>query len=264
MNRTLGIKLASLLLILVIAACTPAPNAAPTLPAPAAQNTPQYGGAIVASAIVVPAQFSQLSFVIAGTVREMAVAEGDVVQAGQTLAVLNAPDLEYAVAQAEEAERAAEFRYQYWIPARLDRPPERRQLAEQVFIQAQKALDTARAGLTQSMIKAPFDGTIVSIDAQSGEMVQSGQTVITLAALDHLRIETTDLSERDVPSIQIGQAATVSVEALGGQITGKVTDISPMADRLGGDVIYKVTVELDSVPKELRWGMTAEINIEAQ
>lgn len=261
MNRLPGIKLASLLLIL-FTACAPSPTVAPTASAPVEVTTPMPSGGIVASAIVVPEQISRLSFVISGPLKEMAVEEGDVVQAGQTLAVLNAPDLEFAAAQAEAAARAAEFRYQYWIPARLDRPPERRQLAEQVFIQSQKVLDTARAGLTQTMIKAPFVGVVVRIDAVPGEMIQSGQVIITLASLDHLRIETTDLSERDLSSVRIGQPATVFVEALGSQLTGEVTAISPIADRLGGDVVFKVTIELDSPPEELRWGMTAEVNIQ--
>lgn len=263
MNRSPGILLASLVLI-PLAACAPAPTGAPTATAPAEVTSHLQTGGVVASAVVVPEQTSRLSFVIPGTLKEMATKGGEVVKAGQTLAVLNEPELEFAAAQAEAAARAAEFRYQYWIPARLDRPPERRQLAEQVFIQSQKALETARAGLTQAAIKAPFDGTVVKIDAVPGEMIQSGQVVITLARLDHLRIETTDLSERDLLSLQIGQAATVFVEALGGQLTGKVAAISPIADRLGGDVVFKVTIELDSPPEELRWGMTAEVNIETQ
>jgi RND family efflux transporter MFP subunit len=264
MNRSSGIKLASLLLILFAAACAPAPTVAPKAAAPVEATAPLPSGGVVASAIVVPEQSSRLSFVISGTLKEMAVKEGDGVQAGQTLAVLNAPELEFAAVQAEAAARAAEFRYQYWIPARLDRPPERRQLAEQVFIQSQKALDTARAGLTQTVIKAPFGGMVVRIDAVPGEMIQSGQVIITVASLDHLHIETTDLSERDLLSLRIGQPATVFVEALGSQLTGKVTAISPIADRLGGDVVFKVTIELDSPPEELRWGMTAEVHIQTQ
>ena len=262
MNRSSGIKLTSILLLFLLAACAPSPTNAPTATALVNVNTPLPSGGVTASAVVVPEQSSRLSFIISGTVKELPVAEGDVVQAGQTLAVLNAPDLEFAAAQAEAAARAAEFRYQYWIPARMDRPPERRQLAEQIFIQSQKVLESARAGLTQTIIKAPFDGTIVRIDAAPGEMIQSGQVILTLAGLDRLHIETTDLSERDLPSVRVGQAATISVEALVGQLTGKVTAISPIADKLGGDVVYKVTIALDSVPDELRWGMTAEVNIE--
>jgi multidrug resistance efflux pump len=167
------------------------------------------------------------------------VKEGDKVQAGQTLMVLNMPDLEYAVLQAEDAARAAEFEYQYWIPARFDRPPERRQLAEQELVKVQRSLDSARAELTQATLTAPFDGTIVSLDTAPGELVQPNQVVITLANLGHLKIETTDLSERDLPDVQIGQPAVVFVEALGEEFSG-------------------------GQPANLRWGMSAEVNISTQ
>jgi multidrug efflux pump subunit AcrA (membrane-fusion protein) len=219
---------------------------------------------VTASAVVAPAQQARLAFLISGTVKELAVSEGSEVAAGQSLLVLNAPDLEYAVLQAQEAARAAEFQYQYWIPARLDRPPERRQLAEQEFIKFQRSLDTAKAALTQATLTSPLNGIVVKINAAPGELVQPGQIVITLADLDGLQIETTDLSERDIPRVKIGQPVAVFVEALDETLQGSVTAISPVADTLGGDVIYKVTIGLDSVPDSLRWGMTAEVNISTQ
>jgi HlyD family secretion protein len=105
---------------------------------------------------------------------------------------------------------------------------------------------------------------VVSISVQSGEYIQPGQVVITLASLDRLRVETTDLSERDLPNIKIGQTASVFVDALNQQLSGKVIAIAPLANTVGGDVVYKVTVELDKQPEGLRWGMSAEVNITTQ
>jgi RND family efflux transporter MFP subunit len=216
---------------------------------------------VAASAEVVPARQAQLGLAIGGSVKQVGVAEGDLVEAGQTLLVLNSPDLEYGVTQAEAAAHAAELRFQYWIPARHDRPPERRQLAEQKMIAVKKGLDTARALLGQATLSAPFSGTVVNVASASGEWIQPGQTVMTIADLAHLRIETTDLSERDIPRVQVGQKAAVFVEALGKTLDGTVSAISPIAETVGGDVVYRVTIELDSVPENLRWGMTAEVNI---
>jgi RND family efflux transporter MFP subunit len=251
------------LLTLTVAACGAAPTEVPA-PTVTPQDTPMPAGVVAASAEVVPVLEAELAFPIGGTLKELAVKVGDPVAAGQTLMVLNAPELEYGVLQAEDAARAAEFRYQYWIPARLDRPPERRMVAEQEFIAVQRSLDTARAMLSQATLLAPFDGTVVDIDVNPGELVQPGQVVIRLADLQHLRIETTDLSERDLPKLEVGQPAEVYVEALDQTILGRLTAISPVADKLGGDVIYKVTVELEDVPETLRWGMTAEVHIHTQ
>jgi len=268
MCRAMGRKsiLCSALLIVLLsaAACAPAPNTVAAPATPLAQSTPLPPGTVVASGVIVPAQESQLSFLIAGTVKDLEVSEGDVIQAGQNLMTLNAPELEFAVARAEAAAHAAELRYQYWIPARLDRPPERRILAQQQFVAVQKSLDTARAELTQATLSAPFAGTVVDLKVEPGELVQPGQVVLTIAALDHLRVETTDLSERDLPGLKIGQKATIFVEALDEDLSGTVTAISPIANTVGGDVVYKVTVELDAAAESLRWGMTAEVHIETE
>lgn len=253
-----------LILALLAAGCAPGQTATPQPVLPAQQGIPASSGDVVASAVVVPILDSSISFVIPGTVKEIAVEEGDKVQAGQTLMVLDAPELEYAVTQAEAALRAAEFEYQYWIPPRFDRPPERRQLAEQQLLKVQASLETARAELTQAALGAPFDGTIVRIDVASGEWVEPGQIVITVASLDRFRIETTDLSERDLLEVHIGQPATILIEALGAEFAGEVIAISPKANLVGGDVVYKVTLELETQPPDLLWGMSAEVQFTAE
>ncbi|MGZ9224307.1 MAG: HlyD family efflux transporter periplasmic adaptor subunit, partial [Anaerolineales bacterium] len=94
-----------------------------------------------------------------------------------------------------------------------------------------------------------------------GEFVQQNQVVLTLATLNTLQIETTDLSERDITKVKIGDHANILVEALNAELAGKVIRISPIANTLGGDVIYTVTVSLDEQPDGLLWGMTAEVMI---
>ncbi len=83
-----------------------------------------------------------------------------------------------------------------------------------------------------------------------------------LTDLSQLQVETTDLSERDVPGIVVGSAATVSVDALGQTVTGHVIAIAPLADTLGGDVIYKATIALDTQPVGFRPGMSVGVRIE--
>jgi multidrug efflux pump subunit AcrA (membrane-fusion protein) len=94
-----------------------------------------------------------------------------------------------------------------------------------------------------------------------GEFVPSDQAVITLATLDNLEVETTDLSERDITNVRIGDLAKIFIEALNRDITGKVISVSPKADIVGGDVVFKVTIAPDTQPEGLLWGMTAEVEI---
>jgi HlyD family secretion protein len=92
-------------------------------------------------------------------------------------------------------------------------------------------------------------------------MVQPGQVIVTLADLAHLQVETTDLSERDVPRVAVGRPATVIVQASNAQLPGTVTAIAPASTVVGGDVVYAVTIALGEQPPTLRWGMTVDVDI---
>jgi multidrug efflux pump subunit AcrA (membrane-fusion protein) len=258
---------AFLALTVILASCTGAPTATPPPAAP--ETAPASTGLIltdgvVASAEAQPARETQISFTLSAPVKEVLVKEGDVVKAGQALITLYTPDLEGEITRAELAAKALELEFQYWIPRRWDRPPERKLQAEAEWNQKKMSLEVARASFAQSTIYAPFDATVVDVDVQFGEMAQTGNVVITLADLAHMKIETTDLSERDVPVVQIGQAANVYIEALDVTVTGKVSKVSPMSETVGGDVVYPVTIELDEQPEGLLWGMSAEVEIQTK
>jgi HlyD family secretion protein len=130
--------------------------------------------------------------------------------------------------------------------------------------QAEAAVGVARVALEQAELRAPFAGTISSVTISPGETVVPGQTVLVLTDLSHLRVETTDLSERDVARVVLGQEALVYVEALGEELKGRVAGIAPQATIIGGDVVYTVYVELDGQPPGLRWGMSTEVEIAAE
>lgn len=237
-------------------------------PAYAAQN-----GSVVASAVIVPAQITELGFITPALVKEVAVKKGDEVTAGQTLVVLNTPEAEYNVIAAEAALRSAlgEEKVQSYRRVKDRRkgkvffdvvPPEIRQVAHAKVEQAQASLDMAQATLAQSTLIAPYDGTVASIQVVTGEYVQQNQVVITLATLNTLQLETTDLSERDITKVKIGAPVNISIEASNENIQGKVIGISPRANTVGGDVVFKVTIAFDKQPENLLWGMTAEVTIE--
>lgn len=260
----------SLILLLSSASCGAAPSATPIptisidLPSPGTSNR------ISASAESVPAHISTLSFIIPGYVEDLAVSTGDEVRSGDVLAVLGTPELEYSVAAAEAAVRGAElnvtiqnfsrkrFKNGEWTYLKL--PYELRQVADAQLSQAQAALEVAKGNLAQNTLKAPFDGTIISVDVLPGEFVQTGQGLILLADLDSLHFETTDLSETNVTAISVGQAATIFVDALNEEFPGTVTRISPISETLGGDVVYRVSVTPDARIDGLLWGMSAEID----
>jgi multidrug efflux pump subunit AcrA (membrane-fusion protein) len=255
-----------LALTVTLAACASSSTPPPALTeVPAAPTTGLItSGGVVASAEAVPARETQMSFAISAPVKEVLVKEGDVVTAGQTLLTLYSPDLELAITSAELELKAAELEFTYWIPARHDRPPERRQQAEAEVEQARAKLEAAKVTFAQTSLTAPFDATVVDVNVQAGEFAQAGQVVITLGEVAHMQIETTDLSERDVPRVQVGQSVNVYIESLDATITGRVIRISPISETVGGDVVYPVTIELDEQLAGLLWGMSAEVEIQTK
>jgi len=234
----------------------------------AAQN-----GSVVASAVIVPAQISHISFLTAGLVKEVAVQEGDEVKAGQTLAILDAPDLEYNMVAAQEAYRSAQAnatlqRYKRVKDIRKGKifwdvvPPEVRQYADAQAASAQAAMEAAQATLAQSTLTAPYDATVAAVDVLAGEYINQGQSIITLASLNTLQLETTDLTERDITKIKVGAPVKIFIESLNATMDGKVITVSPIANSVGGDIVFKVTIAFTEQPKGLLWGMTAEVTIE--
>jgi multidrug efflux pump subunit AcrA (membrane-fusion protein) len=217
---------------------------------------------------------------------QVLVAETGVRQAENQLAQLQAGAAPEAVAQAREAVRIAEAQLalakqpvsEHAIAAaRAQVEQAQAQLdglragaREQQLVAAQAQIASAEAQLGavetqagQLMLKAPFQGTVSRVSVASGEYVLPGQPVVALADLRDLCVETTDLSERDVPRVEIGQPVTVGIDALREEIPGRVSVVYPLPSTLGGDVVYRVRIALDVLPAGLRPGMSAQVRFQA-
>ena len=246
----------------------------------AATNNVAAQETVTASAVIVPSQVSELGFLISGIAKEIPIKEGDTVKAGQTLMVLDTPNLQYAVTEAEAALRVAQAEADFrssegirqfvinyekftvkkrWVGV----PHEVIDIANAGVQRAQAAVEIAQANVAQSTLIAPHAGTIAAIQVIPAEFVGADRAVVTLATLNDLQVETTDLSERDILNVHIGDAARISVEALNETFNGKVVGISPIADTSSGDVVFKVTIVPDEQPKALLWGMTATVEIDS-
>lgn len=269
MKRVYGSVLSVIVVLSVLAS--------PAFAAP--ENNVLAPKTVTASAVIVPAQTTEMGFLISGIVKDVPVKAGDAVKAGQTLIVLDTPSLDFAVNAAQAALREAQaqaelksneiikkYKINYTTftvkKLKLSVPHEVIDIANANVQKAQAGVEIAQANLAQGTIIAPQDGVVASIDVIPGEFVKANQVVITLATLDTLQVETTDLSERDIPNIHMGDSANILVDALDQSISGKVISISPIADIVGGDVVFKVTIAPDTQPKAMRWGMTAEVQIQ--
>ncbi len=125
---------------------------------------------------------------------------------------------------------------------------------------AMTTLITAQNQLDDAKLVTLIPGVVVSVNVMPGQMISAGEVLIDITDVTKLHVETTDLSERDVPKVQIGQSVKVTIKALNQDVTGRVRDISPLASTLGGDVVYKTTIDLVSPPPAMRAGMSVVVD----
>lgn len=127
----------------------------------------------------------------------------------------------------------------------------------QALRQAQRNVTEAQKALDATKLTSSFDGSIVEINGHDGELFLAGQPFIVMADFSTLQVQTTDMSEVDAGRVHIGDTAKVSFDALpASDVTGKVSQIA-LKNSSGSGVYYTVTIALDKIPVDLRWGMSA-------
>lgn len=137
--------------------------------------------------------------------------------------------------------------------------------SEEEITAAEKDLEAAELALEQAEaafeLTAPFDGTVVEINVKSGENIGAFQPVLIIADLENLQVVTTDLSEVDVTKLEVGQMGDIIFDALSDEtFSGRIQKIAKKSNGISA-VYYEVTLSMDKMPVNLRWGMTAFITV---
>jgi len=127
---------------------------------------------------------------------------------------------------------------------------------------AESQVQALQSVINYKNIISPFDGTVVEVYGRSGESIASGTPLILIADLSTLEIQTTDLSEVDIARVNVGDPVTITFDALPNlEVKGKVSEIA-LKNSSGSGVNYTVKITMDVTPKELRWGMSAYVEID--
>lgn len=204
---------------------------------------------------------------IVGRVVELRVEEGDKVERGQILAVLDSADLSAAVrqaqarvleAQAQVADARRESNRQQRLvdsgvgaQADLDAATTRLEVTQAQLGTAEAELASAQARLDYAVVRAPIDGVIIEKNVEVGEMVapggftsqQSTGSIVRIADPASLEVEA-DINESYIARLRLGQPAAVAVDAVPGvTYHGSLRQIVPTADRQRAVVQVKVTVD---------------------
>ena len=128
----------------------------------------------------------------------------------------------------------------------------------------------AEAAIEKMTVRAPIAGSVLQVNAKSGELAapQATQPLILLGDISALRVRA-ELDERDLGEIKVGQAAVVRAAAFRGrEFAGKVSLIAPLVEqgrigargqRTASDVdVVEVLVDL-AEPGPLAVGMKVDV-----
>jgi HlyD family secretion protein len=127
------------------------------------------------------------------------------------------------------------------------------------------ALYEAKQGIMNTVIIAPSDGTVVSVDLKKSSVLSaqdySSKTAVKL--VDTKSIKFTGLvDEIDILKVKVGQKANITVDAVPDKVfTGTVKFISPYGTEEGNVVKFALTIELGPFEAELRGGLSATADI---
>jgi HlyD family secretion protein len=139
--------------------------------------------------------------------------------------------------------------------------PQELAAAEAQVAAARASVAQAQAALDQTVLRAPFAGTIGSLHVERGEFLAPGAPAVRLGDTRAWVIETDDLSELEVVRLAAGEQVDVVVDALPGRtLRGEVQRIQPASRVKRGDVTYTVIIALDASDLPLHWGMTAAVS----
>ena len=121
-------------------------------------------------------------------------------------------------------------------------------------------LASARANLAKTIVRAEVAGTVLTRNAEPGDLVQPGRVLFEIARDGDTEI-LLPLDEKNLGIISLGQLATCVADAFPGKpFAARINFIAPSIDAQQGTV--GIRLKVDPVPGFLRQDMTVSVNIE--
>jgi RND family efflux transporter MFP subunit len=233
------------------------------------------GGYIVAESEVT------VSSKVAGRIATLNVREGDLINKGDIIAVLENDELRTQMEEAEATLKKATLNKKYRqelcekdlidikrnrelfkenliSPSQLDKEERNLVISRLERDRAMSELEVCRKRLQlskilfeESTLRAPISGTVIDKIADVGEMLfpmktmegESGSAVVTLADLRVMNVEV-DINEDDIEMIKLKRPALITPDSFPDRTyQGEVIEISPMANRQKNVVPIKVRIE---------------------
>lgn len=181
---------------------------------------------ITLSGTVQAREYADIKSLVSGIVKKVNVSKGDNVKAKDV--ILELDDTEYRLAH---------------IRALQNYETAKNSGSKLLIQQREIELELAKRDLENCKLASPISGVVSSIDVKQGDLISSGKTIARVVNLEKLYVSAS-VDEVDYSRIALGQAATVSFDAIEGLAVGaRVTYISSEAQTSQGIVV--VPIELD-------------------
>jgi len=198
---------------------------------------------------------------VTGKVVQIAFEPGSRVAAGDLLVQ---QDISAETAQLRSAEATAEL-------ARINFERSKKLLPDNVisqsdydntqaqFTQALAQVDNLRAAIAKKTIRAPFAGRLGIRQINLGQIIDDGQAIVTLQALDPIFVNFL-VPQQQLAYIRTGLGVRVTSDAMPGQVVqGKITAINPEVDAATRNI--RVQATLTNPDEQLRPGMYANVAV---
>lgn len=135
-------------------------------------------------------------------------------------------------------------------------------LSQAQVSQAQASLDLVKNQINNNILKAPLDGTITKKNYEAGEQFSSAKPIFSLLGINNFEIEV-DVSEADITKVAVNDRTEITLDAFGEDVkfAGLVNFIEPAETVIQDVIYYKVKINFDGKDKDVKSGMTANVNI---
>lgn len=220
---------------------------------------------------------SALSFRVGGKIIARLVDVGATVKTGTPLARIDPRDLQLnaaaansqlAAAQADLTQAQADYaRYRdlfdkkFVSAAEIDKRKATLDVAQARLAQAKSQLNVADNQSAYAELVADRAGVITAVEAEVGQVVAAGQTVVRLAREAEKEVQIS-VPENRLSEVQSAQGIDITLWAAPGKLySGKVREISPNADAVTRT--YAVRIAVANADAAMRLGMTASVALKA-
>ena len=242
--------------------------------------------AINSTGVVEPTLTVELKSKASGEIIGLPVEEGDIVKKGQLIARLDQTtakndfdqaeaDLEVAQVALSQAEKQLQRQKQMYERALISESDYEnailaKEQANSNLVRAKTALEYAKERLSDTIIKSPIDGIVLTKFVEKGQIIASGISAVTggtaiatVADMSRAYVRTS-VDEVDIGQVELDQKATVIAETYPDrEFRGEVLRIHPLAKVEQNVTTFDVTIEVDNSEGLLMAGMNASVEIVA-